>query len=111
MSRAGQEPPGRGSSRESWRWLTREAASPSGVALDLLLAGCRRLQTVQNIDQLPQTTIVTAIETESDTWALDVVIIGKFLGRWINPLDLLPNNDVGKIFIHGLDGGIGRRVV
>src|SRR3989442_5769783 len=69
------------------------------------------LQAVQHVNQLPQPPVVAPIESKRDARALDVVFIGEFFRRGVDTLDLLANNNIGKIFIHGLDGRIGRRVV
>src|SRR5690242_7073337 len=69
------------------------------------------LQTIQHVNQLTQPAIITAIESESDARPLDIIIIRKFFGCWVDALDFLADDDVGKIFIHGLDGGIGMSMI
>lgn len=64
-----------------------------------LIFGDWFLERVDDVDQLTQAAVVTAIETKRDSRQIDIVVIFLFFRCRFNAMNFVADNDVPEIFV------------
>src|SRR6266446_7744645 len=75
------------------------------------LSTIKRSQTVEDLDELPQPAVITAVKTERDAWKVEKLIVFPLLGCRLYQLDLFAIHDVSKILVQPAARRSGRRVL